>query len=309
MRSLLDALQEGRLIELPTSDKHKSLELLAVLIEAVPGISKIDIVKGVLDREELANTAIGKGVACPHLRVRQEGDMVCAVGWSRQGIDYGAPDAHPVHLVIMYYVPDSDRNAYLKEVSGLAKSVMNTTNMELFEEAADIDSIRNKLLDWVDISISRALPDAKGRMIRLEAKQAAAPVTAELPLPADSVLWEITPFMLILLENHECKILSQDMDLVKKLENDCTLYMTKNKGQMPHELDGYQIRATSQSTYSLGREVYNCVAIRFKDTATNSENKAEPTRAGRMFQKIDHMAQQAIPKLWPGDRRRPNNQG
>jgi len=121
MRSLLDALQEGRLIELPTSDKHKALELLAVLIEAVPGIAKMDIVKGVLEREEQANTALGKGIACPHVRVRQDGELLCAVGWSRQGIDYGAPDGQPVHLVIMYYVPDSERNTYLKEVSGLAK--------------------------------------------------------------------------------------------------------------------------------------------------------------------------------------------
>ncbi len=36
MKSLLDALQEGRLIELPEIDKAKNLNLLATLIEAVP---------------------------------------------------------------------------------------------------------------------------------------------------------------------------------------------------------------------------------------------------------------------------------
>jgi mannitol/fructose-specific phosphotransferase system IIA component (Ntr-type) len=272
MRSLLDALQEGRLIELPTTDKLKSLELLAVLIEAVPGISKTDIVKGVLDREEQANTAIGKGVACPHLRVRQEGDMVCAVGWSRQGIDYGAPDKLPVHLVIMYYVPDSDRNAYLKEVSGLAKSVMNTTNMELFKEASDIDSIRNKLLDWIDVAASQAIPDAKGRMIRLEARHTAVPAIPELPLPSSSVHWEITPFMLIVFENSECKILSQDAELVKNLEHDCTSYMTKNNSHIPEGINGYQIRVISQSAFSFDRSVFNCVAIRFKEFTATSES-------------------------------------
>jgi hypothetical protein len=36
MKSLLEALQEGRLIELPVNEKEKVFELLALLIEAIP---------------------------------------------------------------------------------------------------------------------------------------------------------------------------------------------------------------------------------------------------------------------------------
>jgi nitrogen PTS system EIIA component len=261
MRSLLDALQEGRLIELPTSDKYKSLELLAVLLEAVPGIAKMDIVKGVLDREEKANTAIGKGVACPHLRVRQEGKLLCAVGWSQQGIDYGAPDGQPVHLVIMYYVPDSERNAYLKEVSGLAKSVMNTDTIDLYHEAKDIDSIRNKMLDWVDIAINKALPDATARMIRLEAKQARTDVLPEMPI-ALPMQWEIIPFMLVSFEDGHHRILSQDAEFVKNFERSASALMAKNNGQLPGDFEGYQIRIVSQTLYALGRAFYTCIALR-----------------------------------------------
>jgi nitrogen PTS system EIIA component len=262
MRSLLDALQEGRLIELPTRDKIKALEYLAVLIEAVPGIPKIDIVKGVLDREAEANTAIGKGVACPHLRVHHEGELLCAVGWAQQGIDYGAADGLPVHLMIMYYVPDSQRNAYLKEVSRLAKSVMSTHTVEFYQEALDINSIRNKMLDWVEMGISKAVPDSKARMIRIEAKQAAAPAIPELSFASQPARWEVTPFMLISFEGNEHRILSQDEELVKSLERDGIPIMAKNNGQVPNEIDGYQISVASQSSYSLGRTVYNCIAIR-----------------------------------------------
>jgi len=268
MRNLLSALQEGRLIELPTTEKIKALEYLAVLIEAVPGIAKIDIVKGVLDREDQANTGLGHGIACPHLRARQDGDMVCAVGWSRQGIDYGAPDGQPVHLVIMYYVPDSERNTYLKEVSSLAKSVMNAANGNFYQEAAEIDSIRNKMLDWVEGALGQAVPDAKARMIRLEVKHAAAPAIAEARFSPPSDGWEITPFILVAFENGESRVLSQDMNLVKDLEKDNALDKTKNGGQIPHEIGGYRIGIASQSAYSLGRIVYNCVAIRFKEPKT-----------------------------------------
>ena len=264
VRHLLDALQEGRLIELPTTDKLKALEYLAVLIEAVPGIAKMDIVQGVLDREEQGNTGLDKGIACPHLRVHQECDMVCAVGWSKQGIDYGAPDGLPVHLVIMYYVPDSQRNTYLKEISALAKSVLSVANGTPYQEAADIHSIRNKLLDWVEDALSRALPDAKARMIRIEAKHAAGPLVPEsalLPLPA----WDITPFILIAFENGECKVLAQEMALAVDIERDYASSIVNHNGQLPPEIGGYRIVITSQSAYSLGRIVYNCVAIRSKE--------------------------------------------
>jgi mannitol/fructose-specific phosphotransferase system IIA component (Ntr-type) len=265
MRNLLSALQEGRLIELPTADKVKALEYLAVLIEAVPGIAKTDIVKGVLDREEQANTGLGKGIACPHLRVRKEGGIVCAVGWSKQGIDYGAPDGMPVHLVIMYYVPDCERNTYLKEISGLAKSVMNAADGNFYQEVLEIDSIRNKMLDWVENTVNQAIPDAKARMIRLEVKHAAVPVAVETQLPASTAGFEVSPFILVALELGECKVMSQDLGLVNSLERDCALYMAQNNGQLPQEIGGYQISVVSHFSYPMGRAVYNCVAIRSRE--------------------------------------------
>ena len=131
MKSLLEALKEGRLVELPESNKESALELLAHLIEAVPDIgTKVDLMKGVMEREAQSNTAIGRGLACPHCRVAADGELLCAVGWSPTGLDYGAPDGKRVHLLVMYYVPDGERNSYLKEISGLAKAVQASDTIE-----------------------------------------------------------------------------------------------------------------------------------------------------------------------------------
>ena len=118
MKSLLTALQEGRLVELPDEDKEKALEYLANLIEAIPDIeTEQDIYDLVLKREAVANTAIGMGVACPHVVGQQGTEGHCAVGWSPEGIDYGPNGSQRVYLVIMYYIPKSLRNVYLKELS------------------------------------------------------------------------------------------------------------------------------------------------------------------------------------------------
>ena len=208
MKSLLSALQEGRLVELPDPDKDKALEYLALLIEAIPDVhNQADIVQEVKDREATASTALGKGIACPHARKSGEGDLLCAVGWSPQGIDYGAPDGQKVHLVIMYFIPDSQRNSYLKEISGLAKAVEKTYGIASIANAGDIHAVRSQLLDWVGFAIDSAIPDAKARMIKLQDKQAAI-LAAEpgkalgrlrscrslslLPIPANPWSWPLT---------------------------------------------------------------------------------------------------------------------
>ncbi|MCR4397003.1 MAG: PTS sugar transporter subunit IIA, partial [Candidatus Saccharicenans sp.] len=74
-----------------------------------------------LKREETANTGLGKGWACPHARVPYEGDLMCVIGWSPNGIDYQSFDGKPVSVIVMHVVPDNQRSRYLKEISILAK--------------------------------------------------------------------------------------------------------------------------------------------------------------------------------------------
>ncbi len=173
MDTLLDALQEGRLFELPDNDKVHALQFLAHVIEAFPEVpAGTDVVGHVMKREESANTALGKGWACPYARIPFDEDLRCAIGWSPAGIDYGAPDTKPVTLIIMYLVPENQRNHYLREVSMLAKTVETYPGLEKLQEVKDLDDIRNYLLDLIDVAKESAVPDTRARMIRLQARPA-----------------------------------------------------------------------------------------------------------------------------------------
>ena len=162
MKSLLNALQEGRLVELPVNDKDKALEYLAILIEAIPDIgSGQDLVGEIRKRESGFNSGIGMGIACPHVRTAQKGELLCAVGWSPQGIDYGSTDGKKVHLMIMYYIPDSEKNEYLKEVSGLAKAVSTSPGVDMFSSMTEVSDIRNMLLTGLNWRSTRPFPTPK----------------------------------------------------------------------------------------------------------------------------------------------------
>jgi mannitol/fructose-specific phosphotransferase system IIA component (Ntr-type) len=277
MRSLLDALKEGRLVELPDGyDKTHALELLAHLIEAIPDIgSKDDLMEGVMAREAQANTGIGRGVACPHCRVSSEGELLCAVGWSPAGIDYGSPDGKHVHLIVMYYVPDSERNAYLKEISGLAKAIGSGEGIEGISSLPDLHRVREKLLDWVSLAINEAMPETKARMIKLEARQAVAAQGGSLAgaaLPAAAAFaadLRILPLRVVAWPEGAV-ILCRDAVLSEALEKVADLGARLGGGLaqgLPlggvREFDaaGYRIAVLSETLFERGRREYEAVAI------------------------------------------------
>lgn len=259
MKSLLTALERGRLIELPAADKQRALELIALIIEAIPDIgTKTDIVKAVIEREAQSNTGLGKGVACPHCRAAAECELSCAVGWSPTGIDYGAADGKKVHLIVMYYVPDKERGAYLKEISGLARAISTDDSIEAISSLPDIHTVREKLLDWVGIAIAEAMPKAKARMIKLEARQAAA--AAQAAPAAIAGAQRLVPFRLIAWKGGAVALCG-DPGLADYLEGlpDLASRLAESREL---DLEEYRIALLSRTAFAGGREEFEAVALR-----------------------------------------------
>ncbi len=93
LHTILQALEDGRVIELPDNDKKDAFEVLASLLEAVPSVpAGTDIVGAVLSRESVSNTSLGTGWACPHAPVSFDGELLCSLSDGvLLGIDYGKP--------------------------------------------------------------------------------------------------------------------------------------------------------------------------------------------------------------------------
>lgn len=262
MRSILDALQEGRLIELPEVSKEEALEYLAHTIEAVPDIGNTtDLAKIVMDREAQFNTGIGKGVAVPHCRTNLNGELLCAVGWAPHGIEYGALDGKPVHLLVMYYVPDAQRNLYLKEISSLAKVLNNSDTIETITQFEHITTVREKLLDWISLSVNEATPDAKARMIKLESRQAT--VETQESVPAAALVEEVSqfhPFKLVSFGDH-ILVLTSETALADTLEHDDTIRKHLHAGARC-ETAGWKVVVLSETVFSHGRKIFEAVAYK-----------------------------------------------
>jgi len=265
MKSLLTALQEGRLIELPDQNKVKSLEFLAALIEAIPHIGvEGGITEGVMAREQSHNTGIGKGWACPHARSSADGELLCAIGWSPKGIDYAAPDGEPVHLMVMFFVPDAQKHAYLKEISSLAKAIQTVPSMQDLRSLEDLAEVRHRLLDAVSVALESMPPDARARMIQLEVKQSGAQGTTGL-IPAE-LASQLFAVQIISAPGSTPIVLAQDSELVQAIEADPDVLAALDQHGRAVCRD-FQVILRSTIRYQLERSAHECLAIRSTTTA------------------------------------------
>jgi len=270
MKTLLNALQEGRFVELPETNKDKALNLLANLIEAMPDLRPgTDVAGAVMAREAQFNTGIGHGWACPHMRTTHEGDIICAAGWSPAGIDYAACDQKPVHFVIMYYVPDSQKHVYLKEISGLAKAIQRKQGEQDVAQFQTLAQARDWILDLVSSALESQVSDAKARMIHLEAKQAAAASVPEAgPLSLVNLPHTVIPLSILIMPGSKPVVLSQDPEIIIKLESSGEIDAMALTKQSPFDHGGYTVLFRGVTNYQSKRQLYDCLAIKLNGTPT-----------------------------------------
>lgn len=263
MDTLLDALQEGRLIELPDNDKKDALQFLAHILEAIPSIpTGTDVVGMVMAREVSTNTALGRGWACPHARVPFEEDLMCVVGWSPIGIDYGAADGIPVSIIVMHLVPPNQRNHYLREVSLLAKALKSYPGIEKLRSARELNDVRDYLLDLISTTKETVGPDTRARMIQLQAK----PSVEAMPAPDLSNLI-IEPLTLVSGPDQKPIALAQNPSLVEILDSAARGLIEGISNRGIFQSGGWRVIKRGSVTYQGDRVVYDCLAITTRNNA------------------------------------------
>jgi len=232
------------------------------VIEAFPEMPPDTDVEGiVMRRESTTVTALGKGWACPHARVPFDEDLKCVIGWSPSGIEYGAPDGRPVNLVIMYLVPENQRNHYLREISMLAKAIETYHDINRLYDAKSLNDIRNYMLDLIDTTKETVGPDIRARMIRLQARPAQESI-------AFKDLSNLVMEAVTIIAGPKMKhiILTQNPDLADMLNRASGDLIEKMEADGFYQAGGWRILRRSSTAYQGGMAALECLAVRL---ATN----------------------------------------
>ena len=129
------------------------------------------VVDAILDRERSASTGITTGVAIPHVRIKNIGCFCFAVGVSKKGLDFKAPDGKPVQIIFLILAPPEKNSVMLQTMSALAKlfsNVPKARDIFLLSESPDelIGQIAATDLMVRDIPAAEDIMDDKPCSIR-----------------------------------------------------------------------------------------------------------------------------------------------
>lgn len=108
-----------RIIFLNYAKKRDALVALADNLAGAPQVkSRQELSAEILRREELMSTAIGRGIAIPHVRLSSITDLVVSVGISHCDIiDFQSLDDVPVRLLFMIAAAYNQHAYYLQTLS------------------------------------------------------------------------------------------------------------------------------------------------------------------------------------------------
>src|SRR5262245_5862667 len=103
---------------LPDGTKDEVLRALAGLFT---GLSTDEVLRVFREREALASTGIGSGVAVPHGRLSTADRMFAALAVSRDGVEFDCVDGKPAKIFIALVAPALHTGDHLKALARISK--------------------------------------------------------------------------------------------------------------------------------------------------------------------------------------------
>ncbi|UCH29495.1 MAG: PTS sugar transporter subunit IIA [Myxococcales bacterium] len=136
---LAELLHEERVrVGLTVSDKDAALLTIASLLTMPEGQVNAESVYDVLlERERLASTGVGSGVAIPHGRCDAFDELRAAVAICPGGVDFEAVDGLPVQILVGIVGPRSMPQKHLAALAGVSRVLRNDATRAQLVEAAD----------------------------------------------------------------------------------------------------------------------------------------------------------------------------
>src|ERR1041384_6544991 len=136
--------KEQILTDLQAADRWQAID---ELIKNLVSTGKIkpehhDAIAAVVKkRESSMSTGIGFGIGIPHASTDLIGEVVGALGSSKQGVNFDALDNQPVNLVMLFLVPQGQFQKHLHTLANIAKLLHRTDFRQALEQAPDADSM------------------------------------------------------------------------------------------------------------------------------------------------------------------------
>ena len=140
---IVDLIKRDMIVPaLQSTDKRGLLEELATYMASHhPRIDRASLSRVLVEREQLASTAIGEGVAIPHGKLGSVGEIVACLGRARTGVEFDSMDGQPTFLFFVLVAPESSTGAHLKALARISRVFKDPEFRKRLLDAPDAESM------------------------------------------------------------------------------------------------------------------------------------------------------------------------
>lgn len=129
--------------QLHTTSKKQLLQSISEMVAGRTSLCQRVVLNGIMQREKLGTTAIGKGFALPHIALDQMSHTLTFLATLSEPVDFDAADGMPIDVVMAVFGSNDDTPGYLAAVTS-ASRLLRQHGPEL-RKARDEDSLRRIL--------------------------------------------------------------------------------------------------------------------------------------------------------------------
>jgi PTS system nitrogen regulatory IIA component len=132
-----------------SASKKRVLEQLSQLLAAnQEKLSQNEVFDSLLSRERLGSTGLGRGVAIPHGRMKQNDTTITAFIKLQEGVDFDASDNQPVDLLFALLVPEEATEEHLQLLAQLARMFSDEELVNKLRASPDARSLLTAIREW-----------------------------------------------------------------------------------------------------------------------------------------------------------------
>jgi nitrogen PTS system EIIA component len=137
--------KEAILVDLKANDKKGVLEELSKPVSQIAGINQQELVRVLMEREQLGSTGIGGGIGIPHGKLKNLDNLVLGFGLSRKGIDFDSMDKRPTHIFFLLVTPENSTGLHLKVLARISRLLKNDDFKEKLFQISDAEEFLNEI--------------------------------------------------------------------------------------------------------------------------------------------------------------------
>ena len=144
-------IEETILVPMQATGRESANQELLTHLQSMNILSDtVLLFANIKEQENTFTSSAGRGMAYPHATSIEVNNLTCALGISREGIDFNSPDGQNCHLILLTLSPLDNPIGHRKFIARFRSMVQNPDIRSSLFESVSCDEILNIISQWED---------------------------------------------------------------------------------------------------------------------------------------------------------------